>query len=96
MTDIVLKFNEAQQAVDELNAEAAKLEELTAEEGALVDQIAGDQWTGSGEESWEQRQREWQKESVEESAALKRLVLAVEAAHGRMRDTETQVSGFFS
>ena len=74
MTDIVLKFNEAQQAVDELNAEAAKLEELTAEEGALVDQIAGSEWTGSGEGSWEQRQREWQKESVEESAALRRLV----------------------
>jgi uncharacterized protein YukE len=96
MTDIVLKFNEAQQAVDELNAEAAKLEELTAEEGALVDQIAGSQWTGAGEGSWEQRQREWQKESVEESAALRRLVQAVEAAHGLMKDTETQVSGLFN
>jgi uncharacterized protein YukE len=96
MTDIVLKFNEAQQAVDELNAEAAKLEELTAEEGALVDQIAGSQWTGAGEGSWEQRQREWQKESVEESAALRRLVEAVGAAHGLMKDTETKVSGLFS
>jgi hypothetical protein len=33
---------------------------------------------------------------VEESAALRRLVQAVEAAHGRMKDTESQVSGFFT
>ena len=94
MSDIKVTFASAQQKADLLDAEAAKIQSILDQETALINSIAGE-WVGGGEEAWAAQQAEWRKEAGEEVAALRGLSAAVRSALGTMKDTETQVAGFF-
>lgn len=92
--EIKVRFAAAEEKAQELEKEVTAVGNQLDKEEALIASIAGG-WEGAGQESWHQRQSEWNKEADEERLALQQLVAAVREALGTMSKTEADVSSLF-